>query len=72
MPASTGNTEKHIRLIRDLGIDGIACTPSYALHLAEVMEKLNIDKKEIRLRIGAFGAEPGPRTCARKSKAGWG
>ena len=58
VPASTGNTEKHIRLIRDLGIDGIACTPSYALHLAEVMEKLNIDKKEIHLRIGAFGAEP--------------
>ena len=31
IPAGTGNTEKHLKLIRDLGITGIACTPSYAL-----------------------------------------
>ena len=37
---STGNTEKHVRLIRDLGITGIACTPSYALYLAEVVERM--------------------------------
>lgn len=58
VPASTGNTEKHLRLIRDLGITGIACTPSYALHLAETMDKMNIKKEDIRLRVGAFGAEP--------------
>lgn len=58
VPASTGNTEKHLRLIRDLGITGIACTPSYALHLAETMDKLGIRKEDIKLRIGAFGAEP--------------
>ena len=58
IPAGTGNTEKHLKLIRDLGITGIACTPSYALYLAETMEKLGISKEDIRLRIGAFGAEP--------------
>ncbi|MBP5769953.1 MAG: phenylacetate--CoA ligase [Bacteroidaceae bacterium] len=58
VPASTGNTEKHLRLIRDLHITGIACTPSYALHLAETMDKMGIKKEEIRLRVGAFGAEP--------------
>ena len=58
VPVSTGNTEKHIRLLKDLGITGIACTPSYALHLAETMEKLGIDKKTLKLRSGAFGAEP--------------
>lgn len=58
VPASTGNTEKHVRLISDLGITGIACTPSYALHLAETMEKMGIDIKSLKLRIGAFGAEP--------------
>lgn len=58
VPASTGNTEKHVRLIRDLGITGLACTPSYALHLAETMAKMGIDKKDIKLRVGAFGAEP--------------
>ena len=58
VPASTGNTEKHARLIRDLGITGIACTPSYALYLAETMDKLGISKDQIKLRVGAFGAEP--------------
>lgn len=58
IPASTGNAEKHVRLIRDLHITGIACTPSYALYLAEVVEKMGIRKEELGLRIGAFGAEP--------------
>ncbi|MCR5828070.1 MAG: phenylacetate--CoA ligase [Bacteroidales bacterium] len=58
VPASTGNTEKHARLIRDLGITGIACTPSYALYLAETMEKMGITRDQIKLRTGAFGAEP--------------
>ena len=58
LPASTGSTEKHIRLLRDLKVTGIACTPSYALHLAETMEKMGISKEEINLRVGAFGAEP--------------
>ena len=58
IPASTGNTEKHVRLIRDLKITGIACTPSYALYLAETVDKMGIDKKDLSLRIGAFGAEP--------------
>ena len=58
IPASTGNTEKHIRLIRDLNITGIACTPSYAMYLAEVMEKMGLTKHDLGLRVGAFGAEP--------------
>jgi phenylacetate-CoA ligase len=58
IPAGTGNTEKHLKLIRDLGITGLACTPSYALYLAETMEKMGITKDQIKLRVGAFGAEP--------------
>jgi phenylacetate-CoA ligase len=58
VPTSTGNTEKHVRLLRDLGITGIACTPSYALYLAETMEKMGIMREDIKLRVGAFGAEP--------------
>jgi phenylacetate-CoA ligase len=58
VPASTGNTEKHVKLIRDLGITGIACTPSYALYLAETLAKMGIKKEDLKLRIGAFGAEP--------------
>ena len=58
IPASTGNTEKHLRLIRDLNITGVACTPSYALYMAEKMEQMGITKEDLGLRIGAFGAEP--------------
>ena len=58
LPASTGGTEKHVHLIRDLGVTGIACTPSYALHLAETMEQMGIRRDDLKLRIGAFGAEP--------------
>ena len=58
VPASTGNTEKHLKLIKDLGVSGIACTPSYALYLAETMEKMGISKEDLKLRVGAFGAEP--------------
>ncbi len=58
VPTGTGNTEKHVRLIRDLGITGIACTPSYALYLAETMDKMGVTKDQIHLRVGAFGAEP--------------
>lgn len=66
LPASTGNTEKHVRLLRDLGATGIACTPSYALHLAETMEKMGIGRDEIKLRIGAFGAEPWTENMRRE------
>ena len=58
LPTSTGNTEKHVRLLRDLGVTGIACTPSYALYLAETMEKMGVTVDQIKLRVGAFGAEP--------------
>jgi phenylacetate-CoA ligase len=66
VPTSTGNTEKHVRLIRDLGISGIACTPSYALYLAETMERMGISKDDVHLRIGAFGAEPWTENMRRE------
>lgn len=66
IPASTGNTEKHIRLIRDLHITGIACTPSYALYLAETLEKMGLTKEDIDLRVGAFGAEPWTENMRRE------
>ena len=58
IPTSTGNTDKHLRLLRDLKITGIACTPSYALYLAEAMERNGMTRDDSCLRIGAFGAEP--------------
>ncbi len=58
LPTSTGNTEKHLRLLRDLKVTGLACTPSFALYLAETMDKIGMTKDDLNLKVGAFGAEP--------------
>ena len=55
---STGNTEKHLRLMRDLKITGTAATPSYMLYLAETMEKMGIKKEDLSLKAALCGAEP--------------
>jgi phenylacetate-CoA ligase len=58
IPMSSGNTEKQIMLMHDFGAVGLACTPSYALFLADAMLDSKIPRSEFKLRIGAFGAEP--------------
>lgn len=58
IPASGGNTERQVMLMKDFGVTCIACTPSYFLHLIEVAEKMGIDMKALPLRVGVFGAEP--------------
>ena len=58
VPTSTGNTEKHLRLMRDLKITGTAATPSYMLYLAETMEKMGIKKEDLSLKAALCGAEP--------------
>ena len=58
VPASAGNTLRQIQIMKDLKITVLACTPSYALYLAEVARENNINWKESSLRIGVFGAEP--------------
>jgi phenylacetate-CoA ligase len=58
IPISGGNTDKQIQLMQDFKTNAIACTPSYALHLAEVMEERGIDIEALDLRVGVFGAEP--------------
>ncbi|MGI6679341.1 MAG: phenylacetate--CoA ligase family protein [Dehalobacterium sp.] len=58
IPTSGGNTKKQVMIMKDFGSTVLACTPSYALVLAEAMEEMGIDKEEMKLRAGIFGAEP--------------
>ena len=58
IPMSSGNTQKQIQLMHDFGAKGLACTPSYALYLAETIHNSGIPLEEFQLRVGAFGAEP--------------
>lgn len=57
IPISGGNTKRQIMIMKDFGTTILACTPSYALHMAEVMEELGIKKEELKLKAGIFGAE---------------
>lgn len=58
IPMSSGNTAKQIQLMHDFGPTAIACTPSYALFLAEAIKNSGIPREEFKLRVGIFGAEP--------------
>ena len=58
IPMSSGNTKKQIKIMTDFGATVLACTPSYALHIAETIEEKKIPREDIKLRIGIFGAEP--------------
>lgn len=58
IPTSVGNTKRQIQVLQDFGSSILCCTPSYALIIAETMEEMGIDKSEISLKAGIFGAEP--------------
>lgn len=57
IPASSGNTERQVMLMKDLGATALVATPSYGLYISEVMEKMGIKKEDLKLRIGLFGSE---------------
>ncbi len=58
VPFGGGQTEKQIQLILDFKPDIITVTPSYMLAIAEQVERMGLDPRELSLRIGVFGAEP--------------
>jgi len=57
IPISAGNTKRQIEIMQDFETSIITCTPSYALYLAEMIEKNGIDTDELNLKAGVFGAE---------------
>lgn len=58
IPVSSGNTARQITILQDFGSDVLCCTPSYAMYIAETMEKQGIDTSKLPLKAGIFGAEP--------------
>lgn len=58
IPMSGGNTKRQVLVMRDFGSTVLTCTPSYALYMSEVAEEMGIDFKALKLKSGAFGAEP--------------
>jgi len=58
IPMSGGNSKKQIMIMQDFGSTVLTCTPSYSLYLAEVAAEEGVDFRNLKLKVGIFGAEP--------------
>ncbi len=58
LPMSSGNTERQITFMRDLGATILCCTPSYAAYIGETLHDMGYTTDDIKLKAGIFGAEP--------------
>lgn len=66
IPMSGGNTRKQLMIMQDFGSTVLTCTPSYSLFLAEVAAEEGIDFKNLKLKVGIFGAEPWSETMRQE------
>ena len=59
LPMSSGNTQRQILMMKDLGVSMLCCTPSYAAYLGETVRDMGLDPNvDLKLKAGCFGAEP--------------
>ncbi|MEE5991905.1 MAG: phenylacetate--CoA ligase [Oscillospiraceae bacterium] len=67
IPMSSGNTQRQIMMMQELGSTILCCTPSYATYLGEAIHDAGlVPKKDIKLRAGLFGAEPWTEAMRQK------
>lgn len=71
VPTSSGVTARQVMLMQDLGTTVLACTPSYALVLAEALAEEKV-RQRLKLRVGFFGAEPWTEGMRRQIEGGLG
>jgi phenylacetate-CoA ligase len=69
IPISGGNTKRQIMIMEDFGSTVLTCTPSYALNMAEVAAEMGVDFRNLKLRVGIFGAEPWSENMRRDIEA---
>ena len=72
IPISGGNTRRQLQLMADYGVTALACTPSYALHLADAMAEHGYSLKDIKVKKGVFGAEPWTENMRHELERKWG
>jgi phenylacetate-CoA ligase len=66
IPMGAGNTEKQIMIMQDYRTTALVGTPSYAMTLADRMERMGIDPKYLSLKVGLFGGEPWSEAMRRE------
>lgn len=57
IPVSGGNTARQIQILTEWQPEVLMCTPTYALHIADQLQEAGIDKSQLNLKTGIFGAE---------------
>ena len=72
IPISGGNTRRQLQLMSDFGSTVLACTPSYALHLADALSENGYSLKDMKLTTGIFGAEPWTENMRLELEKKWG
>jgi phenylacetate-CoA ligase len=72
IPAATGNSLRQIMLLQDFNTTFIHITPSYALHLVEVIKENGVNPHDLALKKAYFGAEPYSKATALKLENLWG
>src|SRR5665647_415781 len=72
IPISGGNTRRQLQLMSDFGSTVLACTPSYALHLADALTENGYSLADMKLKIGVFGAEPWTENMRLELEKKWG
>ena len=71
LPLSSGNTERQLQFMTDLGSTILCCTPSYAAYLSETIHERGL-RDQIKLKAGIFGAEAWSENMRRDIEQGLG
>jgi phenylacetate-CoA ligase len=71
IPASSGQTKRQLKLMTDFRPRILACTPSYALYMADEAREMGLDPRESSWEIGIFGAEPWSESMRKEIEATW-
>ena len=72
LPMSSGNTDRQIQFMMDLGATILCCTPSYAAYIGESLKEKGYKPEDNKLRAGIFGAEPWTEEMRREIEASLG
>ena len=72
LPMSSGNTDRQIQFMMDLGSTILCCTPSYAAYIGETLAEQGYKPEDNKLKAGIFGAEPWTEEMRRQIEASLG
>ncbi len=71
IPTSSGQTARQLKIMQDFKPRIIACTPSYALYMAEEAKDMGLDPRQGNWKIGVFGAEPWSESMRVEIEEAW-